>query len=82
MATILEREAEHKKHMKELEEACTEFSHEVDKIRVETEARVRPLNTTYEVLTTQFWNSSKLNMTIWLFKRYTMKGRTASIHWL
>ena len=40
VATILECEAEQKRHMQELEEACTEFSHEVDKLTTETKARV------------------------------------------
>ena len=39
-ATMLECKAEHKKHMQDLEDARAEFSHEVDKIRAETEARV------------------------------------------
>ena len=39
-ASILEREDEHKRHMKDLDEAHAEFSHKVDKITAETEARV------------------------------------------
>ena len=53
MATILGCQAEHKKHMKELEEARTEFNQEVDRITEETEARVRLLTTTCNLLTAQ-----------------------------
>ena len=53
MPSILEREAEHKKHMKDLEEARTEFSQQFDKITEETEARVRLLTTTCDLLTAQ-----------------------------
>ena len=52
-ATTLEREAEHKKHIQALDDACAEFSHEVDKITAETEARVQSMNTTYEVVAAQ-----------------------------
>ena len=51
MVTILEREAEHKKHMQELEEAHVEFSHEADKITAETKIKIQSMNTTYEVIT-------------------------------
>ena len=54
MDTILEREAEHKKHMQDLEDARAKFSHDVDKITAETKARVRSLNTTYKVITTNY----------------------------
>ena len=53
MATILEREAEHKKHMEELEEARTEFSQQFDKITKEIEARVQSLTTTCDLLMAQ-----------------------------
>ena len=38
--TILESEVEHKKHIQALDDTHAEFSHEVDKITAETEARV------------------------------------------
>ena len=40
MGTILESETKHKKNMKELEEAHTEFSQQFDRITEEIEARV------------------------------------------
>ena len=53
MATTLEREAEHKKHIHALDDAHVEFSHEVDKITAEIEARVQSMNTTHEVVAAQ-----------------------------
>ena len=53
MNSILEGKNEHKKHMKELEEARTEFGQQIDRVTAETTAKVRSLNTSCKLLMTK-----------------------------
>ena len=48
-----EREAKHNRHMQELDKATLQFSHEMDKMMAETDARVKSKSASYELITTQ-----------------------------
>ena len=51
--SIHEREQTHKQHIKELEEAQTQFSQRINRVTEEAAGRVKSINTSCELLTTK-----------------------------
>ena len=50
-AALRDREAEHTRHMTEMEQATTEFTKKIDQLLAEIDARIKSMNTSYEIIT-------------------------------
>ena len=50
-ATLRDREAEHTRHVTEMEQATMDFTKKIDQLLDETGARVKSMNTSYEIIT-------------------------------
>ena len=50
-AAMRDREAEHTRHLAEVEQVSADYSKRIDQILAETEARAKSLNSSYEIIT-------------------------------